>query len=293
MVWIAEHLRIFSNAGEGLVRQVKHNMKGHGTYILGRAQDQGALWYYFPVLLTIKLTVPFLLAPLALAAGRVRGLLNWATVTAAVLAAFSLTYRVQIGIRFLLPCIALAGVGLAAAAVQAARAAADGRGRFTVRLAAGAGVAWMAVASFAVWPDGLRYVNELWGGRRDGYRLVSDSNYDWGQGLPELARWQWRHGVGELNVWYFGTDPALKVLPVHEVPFHTLVLKGDEDVRERVAGRWLAVGATVLYGHGTTDGHRTAAAYLRTQRPVAAAGPFLIFDFTQSSGRQVTQAAGR
>ena len=46
MVLLSENLRIFPNAGSGLVRQVTHNVRGHGVYILGR-EDMRAVWYYF------------------------------------------------------------------------------------------------------------------------------------------------------------------------------------------------------------------------------------------------------
>ena len=39
-LWLAEHLRIFSNAGEGLARQIKHSVRGaggHWTYLLGES----------------------------------------------------------------------------------------------------------------------------------------------------------------------------------------------------------------------------------------------------------------
>src|SRR5439155_21927326 len=123
LVWLAEHLRIFSNAGEGLVRQVTHNVRGHGSYLLGQS-DRRALWYYFPVALSIKLTIPLLLAPGILAA------LNWrrrdgrpwygngALLCALVLLLFGLTCRVQIGVRFMFPLIALAVVGLSAVLVR-------------------------------------------------------------------------------------------------------------------------------------------------------------------------------
>ena len=35
LVWLSEHLAVFSNAGVALVRQIKHNMQGHGSYLLG------------------------------------------------------------------------------------------------------------------------------------------------------------------------------------------------------------------------------------------------------------------
>jgi hypothetical protein len=293
MVWFAENLRIFSNAGVAIARQIKHNIQGHGSYILGQT-DRRAIWYYFPVLLTIKLTVPFLLALLVLAAARVRGLWSWATAAAAALAVFSLTCRVQIGIRLLLPCVALAGIGLAAALVHAVRAAEGLRRRRAWQLATSAGVTWVAAASLAAWPHGLSYINELWGGRRDGYRHVSESNYDWGQGVPELARWQRRHGVADLHVWYFGTDPTVKRLPAMTVTqFHGIPVRDGADVLQWVAGRHLAVSTTLLYGYRMNDSHRRAAEFLLTRPPAARTSTFFIYDFTREPGHAQRPEVGR
>jgi hypothetical protein len=280
MAWLADHLRIFSNGPEALVRQIKHNAAGHGTFLLGEAR-MGAFWYYFPVVITIKLTVPLLLAPLVLLAVRPSSLRNWTCAVAMILFAFSLTYRVQIGIRLLLPCVAFAVIGLSAATVRASLAA-SARRRLLLRGASAGAIAWATVACVSVWPHGLCYVNELWGGRRDGYRLVGDSNYDWGQGLPELARWTARHELDALDVWYFGTDPRVKHTPLREMPFHTLPVQTPEQMRERLEGRYLAVGTSILYGHGLTEAHRQAAAYLRTLTPVGRTTTFLIYDFTHS-----------
>src|SRR5204863_5275611 len=63
MVWLSEHLRIFPNAIESFVRQVGHNSRGAGVYILGETHPR-ALWYYYPLALTMKLSVPLLLLPL-------------------------------------------------------------------------------------------------------------------------------------------------------------------------------------------------------------------------------------
>src|SRR5579871_4194950 len=102
LVWTADHLRIFSNAGEGLVRQVKHNVRGHGTYLLGQMADR-SIWYYFPVALTIKLSLPLMLLPLLVAVVRPQALANWACWMAMALLLLSVTYRVQIGVRLVLP----------------------------------------------------------------------------------------------------------------------------------------------------------------------------------------------
>jgi hypothetical protein len=289
MVWLADHLQIFSNAGEGLVRQIRHNMKGHdGTYLLGATWPRGAIWYYFPIALLIKLSLPLLVLPVLLALIRPRSLRNWACVAALLLLVFSLSCRVQIGIRLILPLVALAVVGLAGATVRAygdlhARSSSASsllwlRG-VGLPLAVTAGLAWAVFSAVRVWPNGLCYTNEVWGGTANGYRCLSDSNYDWGQGLKELARWQRRHGLSALDVWYFGTDPALQKLPLHELPLHLLPLEGPESVLTQIQGRYLAVSTTLLYGMvSDTPGHRAAAAYLRTCRPVDRTTTFLIYD---------------
>src|SRR5262249_18744050 len=144
---------------------------------------------------------------------------------------------------------------------------------------AAAGVLWTGAAALAVWPHALCYTNELWGGTRGGYVYVSDANYDWGQGLKELARWRRRQGLGVLPVWYFGTDPALRRLGRGGVPLQGRPIRGPRDVRARVGGGYLAVSTTLVHGvAGGTEAHRHATAFLRTRRPVARTMTFLIFD---------------
>jgi hypothetical protein len=287
MVWLAEHLRIFRNAGEGLVRQVTHNIRGHGVYLLGRT-DRRALWYYFPVLLTIKLSLPLLAAFVALAVLRPRALANWACLAAAALLLASVTFRVQIGIRLILPLVALAVVGLGAGAAQACQAQASALRRRLLAAGAAGAVIWTAWASVAVWPNALSYVNELWGGTATGYLRVSESNYDWGQGLKELARWQQDHRAAPVDVWYYGTDPGLRRLPLRLVPLHALPIKGPEDVIAQVRGHYLAVSTTLLYGVTLTESHKQAQALLLMRRPVARTATFLIYDFTEG----VSKGAG-
>ena len=282
MVWVAEHLRIFSNAGEGLARQIKHNMRGaggHWAYLLGEVRR--AFWYYFPLALTIKLSLPLLALPALLAALRPRALVNWANVAAAALLLFSLILRVQIGVRLILPLISLAVVGMAAAAVHTCTACAPGWRRQVLTVALGVGVVWTAATAVSVWPHGLCYTNELWGGTPRGYLSLSDSNYDWGQGLKELARWQRAHAAVPLDVWYFGTDPLLETLPVRPLLLHALPVNGPADVLAQVHGHYLAASITFVYGAAMTDSQRHAAAFLHTRRPIDRTTTFFIYDFTQ------------
>lgn len=281
MVWLAEHLCIFPNAGDGLVRQIRHNLRGHGSYLLG-VEHPRALWWYFPVLLTIKLSEPVLLLPLLAVLRQARGLMNWPMLSALALIGYSLTFRVQLGVRMVLPLAALWIVG---AAVAFARAGArEGGWRFGATLAAAAiAVLWSATSAITVWPHGLSYVNRFWGGTTDGYRLVSDSNYDWGQGLNDLFAWQRARGVTAVALWYFGTDPRAQRAPFQLVALHDLPTGSPEEVRALAQGRFLAVGTTLLYGTSLSPSHARAAAFLRTQPAAARTPTFFIYDFGSSS----------
>ena len=291
MRWIAEHLRIFTNAGQGLVKQIQHNIRGHSVFLLGEARPR-AFWYYFPVALSIKMTLTALLLPLAVAVIHPRALRNWAVLAALVLLVFSLTSRVQIGVRMVLPMVALGLVGVAASVATACRDLGPGWRRRLLASGAVAGVIWTVFASALVWPHGLCYANELWGGTENGYLHLSDSNYDWGQGLPELARWQRSRGGPPVDVWYFGTDPALKQLPVRELPLHALPpIAGPEDLAARVQGRYLAVGTTELYGAYQSEERRRRLAFLRARPPVARTTTFLIYDFPRETGSGMEKRA--
>jgi hypothetical protein len=282
MVWVAEHMCIFCNAGYGLVRQVTHNMRGHGAYLLGTS-DTRYVWYYFPIALTIKLSVPLLLAPLLVAAMRWRALLNWATVTAAMLLVFSLNCHVQIGVRLVLPLCVLLAIGVAAGLVQAIHEVGAGwRGRL-LTLTTATAVCWTALAASAVWPHWLCYTNELWGGTETGYLCLSDSNYDWGQGVPELARWQQQHADTPVQVLYFGSDPALERIPARILDKAAWGdVRTEDDVRKLVRGHYVSAATTLLYGsydRPEIPGLRVTTNFLRAQKPVDRTTTFLIYDF--------------
>jgi hypothetical protein len=51
-------------------------------------------------------------------------------------------------------------------------------------------------------PDHLGYFNLAAGGSRNGWRVLDDSNLDWGQDLRRLATWLDRHEVGRVRLLY-------------------------------------------------------------------------------------------
>lgn len=138
--------------------------------------------------------------------------------------------------------------------------------------------AWLLGASLSVWPHGLCYTNELWGGTANGYRYLSDSNYDWGQGLKELAQWQKTHQVRNLHVLYYGTDTALWRLPMRPLIVGNLQLDGN-DLPTPAQGRTLAVSTSILYGSVSEifPDLKAAAKALRGIKPVDRTTTFFIY----------------
>jgi hypothetical protein len=277
LTWLAERVRSIPNAYHAVQFQIQHNRIGHGNVFFFGEAGPGSLWYYSLALL-VKLTLTLLLFPLILLLLRPRTLLNWACLSALALLALTPACKVQLGIRLVLPLVVLAEIGIAAALVQAWRM---DRVRLRRHLLTGlsiAGVLWSALSAATIWPHGLCYTNELWGGTAEGYHVLSDSNYDWGQGLPELARWQELSGLPSMDVWYYGTDPALFRLPLRELPWNALAARGVERLRACLRGRFFAASTTMLYGASSND---PAARFLRSCNPVARTTTFLIYDFTR------------
>ncbi|HWG45436.1 MAG TPA: hypothetical protein VN688_21920 [Gemmataceae bacterium] len=287
MVWFAEHLRIFSNAGVALVRQMRHNVQGHGVFLLDHVERR-AIWYYFPLAISIKSPLPLLVLPLLLAAICRRALRNWACIAALALLMFSLVCRVQTGIRLLLPLVSLAVVGLAAALVTARQQLAESRLRPLLTTSCLLSAGWLLWASLSVWPHALCYTNELWGGTSNGYRCLSDSNYDWGQGLKELAQWQDAHQVRDLHVLYYGTDTSLRQLPMQPLTVGALQL-GPEGLPERAQGGILAVATSILYGSVSKDypDLQELTRSLQHLTPVDRTTTFLIYRIPAKSANSV------
>jgi hypothetical protein len=265
--WLSHHVRIFPNAGVGLVRQVQHNMGGHAVYLLGESYPNG-VWYYFPVLLIIKMTVAMLLAPLVVLALRPKKLANWIFACSLVLLVLSFAYRVQIGIRIILPLVALWIVGISAALVETGKCLAGAKQRivavFTIFC-----LGWAIGSAVGVWPHGLCYVNELWGSTLDGYQVVSDSNYDWGQGLKELDEWRRDHGIAEMELWHFGFDPIATHLPYRQMRYDIDRALSPPELTIIISTGYLAVGTTLLYGPYFPGPEQQMAATLRSVQPVA------------------------
>ena len=65
---------------------------------------------------------------------------------------------------------------------------------------------WLLIEVLVVSPFFLSSYNELGGGTEYGYRLITDSNYDWGQDLKRLQSFVEENNIDKIAVDYFGGD---------------------------------------------------------------------------------------
>lgn len=272
---VSRNLTIFTNAGEGLLYQIKHNVRGHGTYFLGEWHPR-ATQCYFPVALSMKLPVAVFVLLAAVLLVQPRHLVSPPTAVALLLLALSFNYRVQIGVRFMFTTVVVGYVGLA---VAIARGWASTDRRSIPRWFVLGSLATMASASISVWPHGISYFNSMWGGPDEGPILLHDSNYDWGQGLPELK--DWCAGRDEqVAVWYYGMDPAVNHAPFQRAHLSLLhhggTTEGIQGLCPNVS--YLAVSVGCLHGNADfTPQHRRAVEWARSQSPVARTRHFVIY----------------
>ncbi len=99
----------------------------------------------------------------------------------------------NVGYRYLLPALPFLHLIASAAVsgqwtVDGRQPSTDSRPAFSIRHFAFVIFLWHAIATLSIAPHFLAYFNELVG-PANGYKVLSDSNLDWGQDLPALAHY--------------------------------------------------------------------------------------------------------
>jgi len=223
---------------QGFLYQVWHNKIGHSAFLLGRSYIGGSR-LYFPV--TILLKWPTIVLLLFLAAiglmclrrtSRPRYLALWAAfpVLYFIFAEFS---NLNTGERYLLPIYPFA-------LLLCGRVWPTKRTRGMVLFLAVALAVHVADA-LRYTPDSLSYFN-LFVSPVSKYKLLSDSNLDWGQGLLALRRYQQAHPSVPIHLAYHG-NVAPAIYGIQALPLMP---------NEHVSGT-VIVSATYLSGQTLPD----------------------------------------
>jgi 4-amino-4-deoxy-L-arabinose transferase-like glycosyltransferase len=254
---------------DGIRYLAVNDTSGSAAYVAGIAYT-GGRWWYWPVSLAIKWPGTSLLLLLAGVIGcwrlppdtRRRAALAVA-LPAVLIAAFTLAMPKDIGVRYLLPVLALWAAAAAAGLVSATQAV-RGAGRRQLTgsvLAALLGAAVLSTAASS--PASLAWTAWPF---RPGYTMATDSNVDWGQGLYVLQAWS-----ASRDPWvaYFGP----RGITTADIPGARSLLGADP---ARVAG-WVAVSVTAL-----NSANRSSLAWLRGWCPVGILDQtILLYHFSQ------------
>jgi 4-amino-4-deoxy-L-arabinose transferase-like glycosyltransferase len=213
---------------EGFRELVRHNRHGQAAFFLGEVSSQGGWKMYYPVAIFLKwptIVLALCLTGIALALARRFGLrAGLQTSTSAnvdqslhdqsrpdlwIVASFPAVYlalaifaRFNIGERHVLPLYPFALLFAGVVWEWATR-----------KRAATAILVVMVLLNAA---DALRYAPgylsyfNVFVHPADSYRLLTDSNLDWGQGLLALRQYQRDHPGEKISLSYFGSvDPSI------------------------------------------------------------------------------------
>ena len=169
---------------EGIEQLMDFDKGGFVSYAFGRTSTKG-WWWYFPVAIGLKTTLPFLAlffigGWFALRSREMRWFYVHGALAALGILIVSLFTTLDLGVRYVLPIYVPLSFATAAGLVVMLRDA-----RLDVRRIAIALAALHGIVSLAAHPDYFPYFNAL--ARDPAYCLV-DSNLDWGQDALRLKK---------------------------------------------------------------------------------------------------------
>jgi tetratricopeptide (TPR) repeat protein len=218
---IALQHRLFPEAWLNGLLFTKEFAKARPAYLCGQYSMTG-WWYYFPLAVLFKTPLATLLVVATLVIGffaqpiantfqamnflKTSG--GWVVpaiaVPFSVYALAALTGNLNIGVRHILPLFPFSFMAIAIGFSHVIAR----RRRLGITLGS-VFFAMLVTETLIAWPNYLSFFNIACGGARGGFQLLADSNLDWGQDLPLLAKWQREHPGDKLYFSYPHTvDPS-------------------------------------------------------------------------------------
>lgn len=185
------------------------NQNLYPSYLLGKTGP--AAWYYFPVALIVKTPLSALFL-IALGIGSVllrrrfalRDEIFLLLPPFFLLAFISFYSKMDLGIRYILPAFPFLFILAARPFSRIGQARRFFQAGLLLLLAGN------VASNLWIFPDYLAYFNCAAGGPSRGYRVLIDSNLDWGQDLIGLKRYLDEKGVDQVCLAYFGrVDPGI------------------------------------------------------------------------------------
>jgi 4-amino-4-deoxy-L-arabinose transferase-like glycosyltransferase len=265
------------------------------TFILGRLFPAGQ-WFFMPCVFLLKTTIPLLvflgLVPFMRIWKRRREFIFLA-LPVGLFGLIAMVSLINVGVRYLVPiypfCMVMAG---AAAAALFARSRAGS-------IAVAALMLFTVISSLHAYPNFLAYSNEFAGGPAKTYRVATDSNADWGQGLKWTKAYLDRHPDPHCWFDYYGNpmvQPSFYGIPCKPLlsGAEHLFGAGSAPIPTSISGTVLISSTDLdglLWGPGTLNPYRV----FRNRTPDAVIGNVIFvyrgtFDVSDLAGE--TNALG-
>jgi hypothetical protein len=247
----------------------------YSSFLLGTVYPHG-VWFYFPVAFAIKSSLSFLIllllaiwtiATKRLTAGREILFLTIPPIFHLIIAMSS---GMNIGVRHILPMYLFFSVLIGGAAWKLI----EHNRRWGYVIAAL--LIFQAVSTSRTYPAYLAYANELWGGPTQTYRLLSDSNSDWGQQLKDVKRYLDQRGIKDCWFIYFAegvADASYYGIPCKPLPtMDSLWVNEPANAPPTIDG-------TVLVSAGDLSGFEFGAGPLNPYEQFKSLRPVAVIDY--------------
>jgi len=282
----------------GIDAQATHvDTRGQPKYLRGewREPEEDGWWYYYLYGLLVKLPLGTLAllgaAAVAVCFRRTRRdvLSELALLLPAVALLVLLSSGVKLNshVRYALPVLPFLFVGAGRLGLLWTHLSWRGKGAL-VKGALLAMLAFNIVSVLRVHPDYLTYFNEAAGGPHNGWRHLTDSNIDWGQGLIPLHEWLHKHAPDKTVSLVFSGPMQPETLGIRYKKPSPYVVYPEPGLHAVEVSRLAEL---------MDNAPRTTQAYTwyRRLQPIARPGnSFYIYEITEADVKRLKrQARGR
>jgi hypothetical protein len=258
----------------GVVSVVQRAGGGNASYFMNTVYSEATPWY-FPTLYLFKESLIFHILTLFAIFFAIKNISRscfsreWMKNNFAVIAGLffivfyafqSITGNLNIGHRHIMPILPFTYFLVALAITK-----------FNKPIITGVLLAFMFTSTLMTFPYYLSYYNILAGGTSNGYKIATDSNYDWGQDMKRLRDWMDNNGVQKIDLHYFGGGDG-------KYYFGDRYEDWWSSKGQPAAGSWFAISANAREGsmakpvRGFTIKQGDDYSWLKGKEPVARAG---------------------
>lgn len=258
---------------------------GKDSFLLGAYSPKG-WWYYFPVAFALKTPLPtlILIAATFIFVYRQKRWHSTLPLLIPVVIYFVICVAspFQIGYRHLLPVLPCLFIFTSQLALIDWKTSRSGVAALSAM------IVWLAAGSVAIFPHYLTFFNEIAGGPQNGYKVLVDSNLDWGQELIGLRKYMEQENIPSVKLSYHGTaDPTAYGIvyePLPSYPYNQWTSDAVPDSLLNPPSGVYAISANNLQGLRFQN-HDLYATF-RQRKPDAVLGHSIFIYRINSNGKE-------